>query len=92
MLTYVGHHFIFFRMYFYIDNFLKGYLWYRKRPASFVVLHVDNPVYRRTVEEIDADMDPFSDGEKLEKNFFKSLFYLTAAIHAIEIVKRGGNK
>ncbi|VDM94868.1 unnamed protein product [Thelazia callipaeda] len=37
------------------------YSWYRKRPTSFAVLHVDNPVYRRTVEEIDADMDPFTD-------------------------------
>lgn len=40
----------------------KGYLWYRKRPSSFAVLNVDNPVYRRTVEEVDADMDPFADG------------------------------
>lgn len=41
--------------------FIAGYLWYRKRPGTFAVLHVDNPVYRRTVEEYDADMDPFAD-------------------------------
>ncbi|KAK6105057.1 Low-density lipoprotein receptor domain class A family protein [Brugia pahangi] len=40
---------------------IAAYLWYHKRPTSFAVLHVDNPVYRRTVEEVDADMDPFAD-------------------------------
>ncbi|MFH4982404.1 hypothetical protein AB6A40_009113 [Gnathostoma spinigerum] len=43
-------------------SFMAAYLWYRKRPSNFSVLHVDNPIYRPTVEEIDADMDPFSDG------------------------------
>ncbi|VDM24827.1 unnamed protein product [Toxocara canis] len=41
---------------------IVGYLWYRKQPNRFAVLHVDNPVYRRTVEDVDADMDPFADG------------------------------
>uniref|UniRef100_A0A915A9Z2 EGF-like domain-containing protein n=1 Tax=Parascaris univalens TaxID=6257 RepID=A0A915A9Z2_PARUN len=41
---------------------IVGYLWYRKQPSQFAVLHVDNPVYRRTVEEVDADMDGFADG------------------------------
>lgn len=40
---------------------IVGYFWYRRRPGRFAVLHVDNPVYRRTVEEVDADMDPFAD-------------------------------
>ncbi|VDK37592.1 unnamed protein product [Anisakis simplex] len=39
-----------------------GYLWYRKQPHQFAVLHIDNPIYRRTVEEMDPDMDAFADG------------------------------
>ena len=41
---------------------ISGYLWYRRRPNRFVILHIDNPVYRRTVEEVDADMDALADG------------------------------
>ncbi|KHN83747.1 Very low-density lipoprotein receptor [Toxocara canis] len=47
---------------------IVGYLWYRKQPNRFAVLHVDNPVYRRTVEDVDADMDPFADGSGAAAN------------------------
>uniref|UniRef100_A0A158R519 EGF-like domain-containing protein n=1 Tax=Syphacia muris TaxID=451379 RepID=A0A158R519_9BILA len=31
-------------------------------PNRFVILHIDNPVYRRTVEEVDGDVEAFTDG------------------------------
>lgn len=33
-----------------------GVLYRRHRPAQFTVLHFDNPVYRRTVEDLEADI------------------------------------
>lgn len=41
---------------------IAAYLWYRRRPNRFVILHIDNPVYRRTVEEVDGDVEAFTDG------------------------------
>lgn len=36
--------------------FILGVMYRRHRPSQFTVLHFDNPVYRRTVEDLEADI------------------------------------
>lgn len=36
---------------------ILGLVHYRRRPAQFSALHFDNPIYRRTIEDLDADLE-----------------------------------
>ena len=69
----------------------KGIVHYRNhRPSQFSALHFDNPIYRRTVEDLDADLENPVHDNTLGKYVLWLLQYNNLIIGAISILPNTG--